>query len=236
MKKLLFVFLTTFALTANSAVINEITNPYLDNLFLDAGISNVDTTTNLEWLKFRTYPFTPANNNTFSNSITEAEAYYGASNGSWRVAYETEVSNLFRMFFPTFSDGGGGSQVIIGEDPTSLVIQSRNSWMTAFGADVDLSGGSVTLNNSSLFSQGLYRNDDHSIGLTGIMLAESSGDLATVLYGSNYTLVDLSDTQPFTNIGVFMVRDYIPAVPIPAAVWLFGSGLLGLVAVARRKS
>ena len=26
-----------------------------------------------------------------------------------------------------------------------------------------------------------------------------------------------------------------PAVPIPAAVWLFGSGLLGLVGVARRK-
>jgi len=27
-----------------------------------------------------------------------------------------------------------------------------------------------------------------------------------------------------------------PAVPVPAAVWLFGSGLLGLVGVARRKS
>jgi len=26
-----------------------------------------------------------------------------------------------------------------------------------------------------------------------------------------------------------------PAVPVPAAVWLFGSGLLGLVGVARRK-
>jgi len=28
---------------------------------------------------------------------------------------------------------------------------------------------------------------------------------------------------------------YISAVPVPAAVWLFGSGLLGLVGVARRK-
>ena len=27
----------------------------------------------------------------------------------------------------------------------------------------------------------------------------------------------------------------IAAVPVPAAVWLFGSGLLGLVGVARRK-
>lgn len=29
--------------------------------------------------------------------------------------------------------------------------------------------------------------------------------------------------------------DWIAAVPVPAAVWLFGSGLLGLVGVARRK-
>jgi len=27
----------------------------------------------------------------------------------------------------------------------------------------------------------------------------------------------------------------VPAVPVPAAVWLFGSGLLGLVGVARRR-
>jgi hypothetical protein len=26
------------------------------------------------------------------------------------------------------------------------------------------------------------------------------------------------------------------AVPVPAAVWLFGSGLLGLIGVARRKA
>lgn len=29
---------------------------------------------------------------------------------------------------------------------------------------------------------------------------------------------------------------FAPAVPVPAAVWLFGSGLLGLIGVARRKS
>jgi len=26
-----------------------------------------------------------------------------------------------------------------------------------------------------------------------------------------------------------------PAVPVPAAVWLFGSGLIGLIGIARRK-
>ena len=32
-------------------------------------------------------------------------------------------------------------------------------------------------------------------------------------------------TTPGTNVGI----------PIPAAVWLFGSGLLGLIAIARRR-
>ncbi len=31
-------------------------------------------------------------------------------------------------------------------------------------------------------------------------------------------------------------REHVPAVPLPAAVWLFGSGLIGLIAFARKKA
>ena len=31
-------------------------------------------------------------------------------------------------------------------------------------------------------------------------------------------------------------HDHIPAVPVPAAVWLFGSGLIGLIGFARKKA
>ncbi len=31
-------------------------------------------------------------------------------------------------------------------------------------------------------------------------------------------------------------RDHVPVVPLPAAVWLFGSGLIGLIAFARKKA
>jgi hypothetical protein len=32
-----------------------------------------------------------------------------------------------------------------------------------------------------------------------------------------------------------VIPDDVVVVPVPAAVWLFGSGLLGLVGIARRK-
>jgi len=36
------------------------------------------------------------------------------------------------------------------------------------------------------------------------------------------------------NVVSYLVRE-VSAVPVPAAVWLFGSGLIGLVGVVRRK-
>jgi len=49
-------------------------------------------------------------------------------------------------------------------------------------------------------------------------------------------------TGPFLSVARFQSTgfdtegsDWVAAVPVPAAVWLFGSGLLGLVGVARRK-
>jgi len=43
----------------------------------------------------------------------------------------------------------------------------------------------------------------------------------------------ISDIQ-IDNVQIFADVE-VPQVPVPAAVWLFGSGLLGLVGVARRK-
>ena len=40
----------------------------------------------------------------------------------------------------------------------------------------------------------------------------------------------------FTSIGWAVQSGDVSAVPVPAAVWLFGSGLLGLIGVTRRKN
>lgn len=53
---------------------------------------------------------------------------------------------------------------------------------------------------------------------------------------------DIGNPGPFLSVARFQSTgfdqegsDWVGAVPVPAAVWLFGSGLLGMVGVARRK-
>ena len=53
-----------------------------------------------------------------------------------------------------------------------------------------------------------------------------------------WELTNQGGKAPNCNAAVSHITSYsgdVPEVPIPAAVWLFGSGLLGLVGVARRK-
>lgn len=45
-------------------------------------------------------------------------------------------------------------------------------------------------------------------------------------------VTNVSDDYPIVR-GNWLVRDTV--IPVPAAVWLFGSGLIGLIGVARRK-
>ena len=59
-------------------------------------------------------------------------------------------------------------------------------------------------------------------------------NLETTIYGPGYNSTGLDFNTAYADLGVFMVYDTV--VPVPPAVWLFGSGLLGLVGIARRKA
>jgi len=53
-------------------------------------------------------------------------------------------------------------------------------------------------------------------------------------FGFSLTVMDNAISTDILNTAVAGGRD-IPQVPVPAAAWLFGSGLIGMVGVARRK-
>jgi len=116
--------------------------------------------------------------------------------------------------------------------PSNVLSASGNT------GSVDMSGWDVTWNgiasipmgagvwgSSSVFSEG--------IGNVVCALDCGNGDTYTLNY---HGTVPLGDASGFGGVKYGLhLEGTVSAVPVPAAVWLFGSGLMGLVGVARRR-
>jgi len=71
-------------------------------------------------------------------------------------------------------------------------------------------------------------------GLIGTVSANLSTDGSFSVLNANLNGVDQLDFITGTT-GRWLMDDFVyTAVPVPAAAWLFGSGLLGLIGIARR--
>jgi len=102
----------------------------------------------------------------------------------------------------------------------------NDSWNAEVFDVTNTSGGSITLSNNPNFVLGM----DWGAGYFG--------DTNSTLISSPDTYLIVFDGQdgferPIS--GNTLAVDLAP-IPVPAAVWLFGSGLLGLVAVMRRRA
>ena len=91
-------------------------------------------------------------------------------------------------------------------------------------SDIPLSGGGIW-GDPGIYSEGIGRvvcgvdcgvNDTYTLDYHGIIPAGDPSSLGGVSYGLH-------------------LEGAISAVPVPAAVWLFGSGLTGLLGIAKRK-
>ena len=105
---------------------------------------------------------------------------------------------------------------------------------------VDMTGWSVAWNGIALIPMGGDpANFASDTGLGAFVCSGGAacavGDAFTLDYASH---VPLGDASGFGGVGytLHLEGTVSSVVPVPAAVWLFGSGLLGLVGVARRKS
>jgi hypothetical protein len=93
---------------------------------------------------------------------------------------------------------------------------------TAFGSFFDTVPGT----SFTLFTLDFVANPPPATSLLDIGFVTGAGNWAN-FDGSSIADIDV------TYLGASVT---VEAVPVPAAVWLFGSGLIGLVGVARRKT
>ena len=144
----------------------------------------------------------------------------------------------------------------------SFTMQAIANSRTMTGGGILHSYSGVTISflnvlNGTLGSVSIFNaTDPGSFGPTTNLVDSAQHDY-TALVSDYAVLAGLGATDPiakinlnflassegYCNIGgcasssstVWFDNVHIEAVPVPAAVWLFGSGLLGLVGIARRK-
>ena len=122
-----------------------------------------------------------------------------------------ESGSLLAFADSAVSDGLDQSIII----PISAILVSGESYRVGFFIDAGGSGASGDMFAPDSFP---YTETNGLFSITGAFSISS----------------DAFPTNPNIFIHTMMGLE-VSAVPIPAAVWLFGSGLLGLIGIARRK-
>lgn len=102
---------------------------------------------------------------------------------------------------------------------------------------VDDVSGTISLDLSSLF--GNWADGDYTAGTgrndgTTSLIATGTWDPVTRAYTLSWDSI-ISGPTCAPCIGHLVLQGTASPVPLPAAVWLFGSGLLGLLAASRRR-
>lgn len=178
------------------------------------------------------------------------------NNGNFGPVSHDPGTNGLKMFGPWVTDGAGGAfqfdnSVVAGEtynltayaqnwapDPLlNLGILQLSFYDGADGTGTQL-GGNIEVFASADGTQDytLAPQDGADVSDWTMMVASGMAPVGTL--SAKVFLLNIQTGDPCCNGGSLFWDDVsleVSAVPVPAAVWLFGSGLLGLVGVARRR-
>jgi hypothetical protein len=162
------------------------------------------------------------------NTSVFRESTIGAGDiGSiWTLTFDAKSAFSGGIFDAGIDNGGNFNK------PTSA---------TAFIKTLNPAAGYATTNDLRIDMTGVSNTDWGQFALS-INLSDAALNGQIIQFGFNAV------TTQYDNTGVYYdnicfdnaggcpgTPNPPPAVPVPAAVWLFGSGLLGLVGVARRR-
>ena len=225
----------SIALAATTLVLSTGVNAAI----LSYGGYTHDTTTDivtgkgLEWLQW---------DRTLGHSINSIQSQLDTlEGGGWSIASNTQMDQLINAFdfgYTFVSTENTNIQVGTGYSSGDAGNEADELFITMFGdsyTSVGLLCGSTS--DRCTTARALYGSDDdgdgrykHARVIDDYILANGTEIGGNIQLSNDAFLA----TEVLTLSGVALVRD-VSLVPVPAGVWLFGSGLVGLIGVARRK-
>ena len=174
------------------------------------GSTNIitDTLNNLEWLRFDVLP-----QQTYTETVAALSTQDG---GGWNIAGTVQAHLFVDALLFNAADTCNPSISI------STLCGTTSSW----------SDGNLGDDYTSTWDYAFFLRTD---GKAGYISVDQTGSVHVdpLFNTTEYTDYYAGDNPE--SITWLLYRGDVSAVPVPAAAWLFGSGLLGLIGVARRK-
>jgi len=118
----------------------------------------------------------------------------------------------------------------------AVIFTSTLDWYPSFATLVYEVAGGPFIDQSVFINNGL---DQNAVGSLTFDLVDGMDFYVVASMGASAQngFADASNTLTMQFVDdTGLVAASVSAVPVPAAVWLFGSGLIGLVGIARRKA
>ncbi|MEE9494594.1 MAG: hypothetical protein V3W04_14595 [Gammaproteobacteria bacterium] len=142
-----------------------------------------------------------------------------------------------------FTPGVSAGNITLTWDPAVLMHNftiadltasaATNGFPITFGGTTSLTPGQVDFNFASFAAQSGPALDFFSLDFTAI-----AGDPGSVVQSALGPAAagDWQDgTAAISGIAFDSISIEVSAIPVPASIWLFGSGLFGMIGIARRK-
>ena len=138
----------------------------------------------------------------------------------------------------------GSGQLLFGTPPPATGYNLTSFHLVVTGGDGLLFGyetGSETITGDTFNITGSntsnsYDNLDGSTASNSVLFPTELTLLENQTYTFSYDLTaNLPNNSGVTGFTALTVADATNVVPVPAAVWLFGSALMGLVGIRRRR-
>ena len=139
-----------------------------------------------------------------------------AANSGWRLATNSEVEDLFYQSFDGFYATNINGRSDSDQNPYADQLEDVLNWESLFGSIDGRSFGMYMDENAEWEFIGIFRNANYSY---------------TRIYGldTDFTFSPSVGAQWRSTL---LVRE---VVPIPAAVWLFGSALISISPIRRKR-